>query len=458
MVAKPTLLIVDDEKPTREGLRAALEERFEVYLAEDAATAMALLEKEHFAVMLTDFRLPKEDGMRLITRAKSLSRAPVCILMTAYGSEELAVDAMKQGADDYIAKGRLQLDELELRIARALRRQKLEEENQTLHQQLEDKFGLEKLIGHSPAMLEVFDIVKQVAPTPATVLIQGESGTGKELIAKAIHQLSPRARMPLVSVHCAALPATLLESELFGHEKGAFTGAYERRIGRFEQANGGTLFLDEIGEIDASTQVKLLRVLGERTFERVGSNRTLAVDVRLVAASNKELAAQVKAGAFREDLYFRLRVVELWVPPLRERPGDVPLLALHFLREIAQEYGKAVNDFTVDTLQALVNYRWPANVRELRNTIEGAVALCRGDKVSLRDLPPALRGAGAAATPTADKTILEQSQMTLREAEKQLIVRALQAAKGNRTVAARRLGISRRTLHRKLHTYHLDGF
>jgi DNA-binding NtrC family response regulator len=458
MAAKPTLLIVDDEKPTREGLRAALEERFDVYLAEDAPTATALLEKEHFAVMLTDFRLPKEDGMRLIARAKSLSRPPVCILMTAYGSEELAVEAMKRGADDYIAKGRLQLDELELRIARALRQQNLEEENLALHRQLEDKFGLEKLIGQSPAMLELFDLVKQVAPTPATVLIQGESGTGKELIAKAIHQLSPRARMPLVSVHCAALPATLLEGELFGHEKGAFTGAHERRIGRFEQANGGSLFLDEIGEIDASTQVKLLRVLGERTFERLGSNRTLAVDVRLIAASNKNLAAQVKAGAFREDLYFRLRVVELWLPPLRERPGDVPLLARHFLREIAQEYGKVVNDFTADALQALVSYGWPANVRELRNAIEGAVALCRGDKVSLRDLPPEVRSAGAAGAPGADKTIWEPSQMTLQEAGKQLIARALQAAKGNRTAAARRLGISRRTLHRKLHAYHLDGF
>jgi len=458
MVGKPTLLIVDDEKPTREGLRAALEERFDVYLAEDAATALALLEKEHFAVMLTDFRLPKEDGMKLITRAKSLSRPPVCILMTAYGSEELAVEAMKRGADDYIAKGRLQLDELELRIARALRQQNLEEENQNLHQQLADKFGLEKLIGQSPAMQEVFDVVKQVAPTPATVLIQGESGTGKELVAKAIHQLSPRARMPLVSVHCAALPATLLESELFGHEKGAFTGAHERRIGRFEQANGGTLFLDEIGEIDASTQVKLLRVLGERTFERVGSNRTLAVDVRLIAATNKNLAAQVKAGAFREDLYFRLRVVEVWLPPLRERPGDVPLLALHFLREIAREYAKPVNDFTADALQALVSYRWPANVRELRNAIEGAVALCRGDRIGLRDLPPAVCGAGAAAVPGAGGTIAEQSQMTFQEAEKQLIARALQAAKGNRTAAARQLGISRRTLHRKLHAYHLGGF
>jgi DNA-binding NtrC family response regulator len=283
----------------------------------------------------------------------------------------------------------------------------------------------------------------------------GESGTGKELIAKAVHQLSARARQPMVTVHCAALSPTLLESELFGHEKGAFTGAHERRLGRFEQANGGTLFLDEIGEIDATTQVKLLRVLGERSFERVGSNKTITTDVRLLAATNKDLAALVKAGVFREDLYFRLRVVEVWLPPLRQRAGDVPLLALHFVREIAQEYGKPVNDFTADALQALVNYQWPANVRELRNAIEGAVALCRGDRITLRDLPPNVRGggtglgeSGAGAAPAGD--------LTVQEAEKQLIVRALREHDGNRTLAARKIGLSRRTLLRKLHTYHLE--
>jgi DNA-binding NtrC family response regulator len=262
----------------------------------------------------------------------------------------------------------------------------------------------------------------------------------------------------MVAVHCAALPATLLESELFGHEKGAFTGAHERRIGRFEQANGSTLFLDEIGELDASTQVKLLRVLGERTFERVGSNKTISVDVRLIAASNKNLAAQVKAGAFREDLYFRLRVVELWLPPLRERSGDVPLLALQFLRETAKQYGKHVNDFTIDALQALVKYRWPANVRELRNAIEGAVALCRGDKITLKDLPPNVRWGGEGPAPSASASMLERGGLSLQEAEKQLVARALEEAKGNRKLAAQKLGISRRTLHRKLHSYHLDGF
>src|SRR6202789_1976225 len=365
MVEKPTLLIVDDEKPTREGLRAALEERYEVYIAEDAKAAMHLLESEHFDVMLTDFRLPNEDGLKLIARAKSLPKPPVCILMTAYGSEEIAVEAMKRGADDYIAKGRLQIDELEMRIARALKQQNLEVENVSLRKQLDAKFGLENIIGQSPVMREIFEVVQQVAPTRATVLVTGESGTGKELIAKAVHQLSPRAKQPFVAVHCAALAATLLESELFGHERGAFTGAHERRIGRFELAQGGTLFLDEIGEIDQSIQGKLLRFLGERTFERVGSNKTLTADVRLVAATNKNLEELVKAGKFREDFFFRLRLVEIGLPPLRERAGDIPLLAQNFLREFATETGKDVKDFTVEALETLIGYAWPGNVREL---------------------------------------------------------------------------------------------
>ncbi len=453
MAEKPTLLIVDDEKPTREGLRAALEDRYDVYIAEDAQAAMNLLESENFDVMLTDFRLPNEDGMKLIARAKSLPKPPVCILMTAYGSEELAVDAMKRGADDYIAKGRLQIDELEMRIARALKQQTLEVENISLRRQLDSKFGLENIVGQSPVMAEIFEIVQQVAPTRATVLVLGESGTGKELIAKALHQLSPRAKLPFVTVHCAALAPTLLESELFGHERGAFTGAHERRIGRFEQAQGGTLFLDEIGEIDSTIQVKLLRFLGERTFERVGSNKTLSADVRLVAATNKNLEELVKAGKFREDLFFRLRVVEINLPPLRERTGDIPLLAQSFLREFAKENGKAVNDFTLEALEALMNFSWPGNVRELRTAIEHAVVLCRSERISLRDLPPSVRGIS-----NSDMKLLQGKDLTVKDAEKQLIVRALKETDGNRTRAAEKIGMSRRTFHRKLHEYHLEGF
>jgi DNA-binding NtrC family response regulator len=285
-------------------------------------------------------------------------------------------------------------------------------------------------------------------------LLTGESGTGKEVVAKAVHQLSPRAKQPFVTVHCAALAPTLLESELFGHEKGAFTGAYERRIGRFEQAQGGTLFLDEIGEIDATIQVKLLRFLGERTFERVGSNKTLTADLRLVAATNKNLEELVKNGTFREDLFFRLRVVEIHLPPLRERTGDIPLLAHSFLREFAKENAKPVNDFTVDALEAMMNYSWPGNVRELRAAMEHAVVLCRGEKISLRDLPPSLRGGNH----HPDAKLLPGKDLTVKDAEKELMLRALKETGGNRTRAAEKIGMSRRTFHRKLHEYHLEDF
>jgi DNA-binding NtrC family response regulator len=452
---KPTLLIVDDEKPTREGLRSALEDHYDVYLAEDANAAMELLEREHFDVMLTDFRLPNEDGMKLIARAKSLSKPPICILMTAYGSEELAVEAMKRGADDYIAKGKLQIEELEMRIARALRHQNLEAENVSLRQQLDSRFGMENIVGESPAMKEVLEVVRQVASSRATVLLLGESGTGKELVAKLIHQLSPRARQPLVTVHCAALPPTLLESELFGHEKGAFTGAHERRIGRFEQAQGGTLFLDEIGEIDASLQIKLLRFLGERTFERVGSNKTLSADVRVVAATNKNLEAMVKEGNFREDLYFRLKVVEIHLPPLRERTQDIALLAQNFLREFAKENEKKVTGISADAQEILLRYPWPGNVRELRTAIESAVVLSRSEKIVPRDLPPSVRNSPSESDP--QQTIVRKD-LTVKEAEKQLIIRALKDNNGNRTLAAMKLGMSRRTLHRKIHIYQLEEY
>lgn len=452
---KPTLLIVDDEKPTREGLRSALEDRYDVYIAEDAATAMDLLEREHFDVLLSDLRLPGEDGMKLIARAKSLTKPPVCILMTAYGSEEVAVQAMKSGADDYIAKGRMQIDELEMRIARVLRQQNLEVENISLRQQLDSKFGLENIIGQSPAMLEIMELVRQVAPTRATVLITGESGTGKELIAKAIHQLGPRRRRPLIAVHCAGLPSTLIESELFGHEKGAFTGAHERKLGRVEEAQGGTLFLDEIGEIDATIQIKLLRFLGERTFERVGSSKVHMADARIIAATNKRLEDLVASGQFREDLYYRLKGVRIEMPPLRERRRDIPLLANAFMREFAEENGKPVKEITAETMEKLVNYSWPGNVRELRSAIETAVVFCRGEKIGVRDLPQEIR-TGEAGALMPPKAAASPSRLSVKDAEKQLIIRALEECEGNRTKAAEKLGMSRRTLHRKLHTYQLE--
>lgn len=458
MTSTPTLLIVDDEKPTREGLRAALEEHFDVYLAEDAAAAMALLEKDHFDVILTDLRMAGEDGLKLISRAKSLPKPPVCLLMTAYGSEEVAAEAIKMGADDYIPKARLRIEELEHRIRKAMKLQSLEVENIQLHQQLEKKFGIENIIGESAVMREVFDTIRQVAPTRATVLITGESGTGKELVAKAIHQLSPRARAPLVAVHCAGLPASLLESELFGHEKGAFTGAHERRLGRVEQAQGGTLFLDEIGEIDVATQVKLLRFLGERTFERLGSSKTLTSDVRILSATNKDLEQLVKGGRFREDLYYRLAVVPIRLPGLRERVGDIPLLAQAFLKQYAGDNGKKISGFSTEAMDLLLNYPWPGNVRELSTAVEHAVVMCRGTQVLPRDFPAALRRPPAEDLAQETQQQIQTGKLSIKEAERQLVMHALKEAGGHRTEAAKKLGMSRRTLHRKLHEFHLEGF
>ena len=466
----PTLLIVDDEKSTRDGLRLALEDRYDVFVADDAASATELLERERFDIVLTDLRLPKEDGLKLIDRAKSLPKPPVCILMTAYGSDETIVEAMKRGADDFIAKGRMEIDLLELKIEKALRARKLESENTALHKQLNTRYGLDQIVGNSPAMREIFDKVRQVADSRATVLIRGESGTGKELIARSIHQLSPRSKGPLVIVHGGALAPTLLESELFGHEKGAFTGAHERRIGRFEQAQGGTLFLDEIGEIDATLQVKLLRFLDVRTFERVGSNKTLTADVRLITATNRDLQEMVQDGQFRKDLYYRLCVVEILLPSLRERPTDIPLLAASFLAESAQANGKTLTGFSSEALDALQAYPWPGNVRELRGAVEHAVIFSRDGVVGLRDLPPFVRqprsqvAVGApGSNPNPSSSPLAHTpdgagNVTVHDAERNLIIEALRETGGNRTEAARRIGLSRRTLHRKLHEYHLEGF
>jgi DNA-binding NtrC family response regulator len=454
---KPSVLVVDDEKHTREGLRRALEKDYATTIAEDGAAAMRLIESETFDIVLTDLRMPDFDGLQLVHRAQSVSRPPVCIVMTAYGSVENAVEAMRRGAHDYLTKP-IDLDRLELVLARALKSRQLLVENVMLRQQLDKRFGMENIIGQSAPMVEVLDTVRQVAPSRATVLIQGESGTGKEVVARAVHQLSPRRNGPFLAVHCAALSESLLESELFGHEKGAFTGALERRLGRFEEADGGTIFLDEIGEIDPAVQVKILRVLGERQFERVGGSKTLSVDVRLVAATNRNLEELVKAGKFRDDLFYRLQVVTITLPPLRQRGEDVVLLANAFLREYARENNKVISEITPEAMNALQLYQWPGNVRELRTAIERAVVLARGEKIGLRDLPPAV----SAVVETAHEQgavppeQLAKSAMTLDEVERLMIINALKATEGNRSESARRLGISRRTLHRKLHDYKLE--
>ncbi len=451
---QPTILIVDDEKHTRDGLRRLLEDEYDTYVAEDIRGAIDVLEREPIDLMITDLRLGGDDGMVLIERALKLPHPPICIMMTAYGSVDTAVEAMKRGAYDFVTKP-LNLDKVEMLIARALASRRMEQENRTLRQQVDERYGLENIIGESPALREVLDTVRQVAPSSANVLIEGESGTGKELAAHAIHNLSRRNKAKFVTVHCAALSPQLLESELFGHERGAFTGAHERRIGRFEQANGGTIFLDEIGEIDASTQVKLLRVISEeRAFERVGGNQTLRADVRLIAATNKNLEQLVAEGKFRDDLYFRLNVVHITMPPLLERKEDIPMLVRVFLRHFCKVNEKPLLDLTADAINTLLTYNWPGNVRELRTAIEHGVVMATGPKITLRDLPINVRQAAGATLPggiTPAKAFGEKlSALDLRQTERRLVMQALATTNGNVTAAAKKLGISRRTLHRKI--------
>jgi len=447
---QPTILIVDDEKHTRDGLRSLLGEKYDTYLAADAASALEVLERDQIDLLLTDLRLGGDDGMKLIERALKMPHPPICIMMTAYGSVDTAVEAMKRGAYDFVTKP-LHLDKLEMLVARALGSRRLEQENRALRQQVDDRFGLENMLGESVALREVLDTIKQVAPSTANILLEGESGTGKELAAHAIHNLSRRHKEKFITVHCAALSPQLLESELFGHERGAYTGAHERRIGRFEQANGGTIFLDEIGEIDASTQVKLLRVMSEtRSFERVGGSQTLHADVRLIAATNKNLAALVSEGKFRDDLYFRLNVVKITMPPLRERKEDIPLLVRAFLRQFCKANERPLLDLTADAMTALAAYEWPGNVRELRTAIEHGVVMATGPKLSLRDLPMAVRQALPPGASRGRSFEEGASPLDLHATERRLINQALSATKGNITAAAKKLGISRRTLHRKI--------
>jgi DNA-binding NtrC family response regulator len=451
--SEPTVLIVDDEKNTREGLRDALEDSFDVYIAGDLDGALAALDTEAADVMITDLRLGADDGMTLIERVLKRPKPPVCIMMTAYGSVDTAVEAMKRGAYDFVTKP-VNIDRLEMLIRRALRERDMQRENVELKERVQRSESLEMMIGRSRSMVEVFDTIKQVAPSRATVLIQGESGTGKELAAHAIHHLSPRANKKFIAVHCMALSPQLLESELFGHERGAFTGATERRVGRFEQASGGTLFLDEIGEIDPAVQVKILRVLGERTFERVGGNQTLDADVRVVAATNKDLAKLVAEGKFRDDLFFRLNVVPITLPPLRSRKEDIPLLVQSFLKDAAQENGKPHRELTPEAMACILDYDWPGNVRELRTAIEHGVVMCSTPRIGVRDLPASVRAAVPAILPPAEglseETLRKPDALDLHHAERLLIFRALEESGGNRSAAAERLGISRRTLHRRL--------
>ncbi len=448
----PTLLIVDDERATREGLRSALEEDFDVYLASNNTEALFILKNEPIELLLTDLRLGGDSGMDLIDAASKLSSPPTILMMTAYGSVDTAVEAMRRGAFHFVTKP-LILDEVEMLLKRALRSRNLETENVQLTQQVKKGSSLSRIIGKSPEIKRVSDLIEQIAPTRATVLIEGESGTGKEIVAHTIHHLSGRPASKLVVVNCAALSPQLLESELFGHEKGAFTGASQKRIGRFEQADGGTLFLDEIGEIDPATQVKLLRALSERTIERVGSNSPIKVDVRVITATNRNLRQMVDAGKFREDLYFRLNVVSIQMPTLRERPEDIVLLANAFLKEFAEENQRSFKTLTDQALQLLLGYRWPGNVRELRTAIEHGVVMSNDDQIDIKHLPTFLNQ----STQPPQKSSLNTHNnlaglvdFNLHKLETETIRSALAQTQDNRSRAAELLGISRRTLQRKL--------
>ena len=454
---KARILIADDERSTLDAMCRFLKRRFEVTPANDGAEAVKLIAANDYDLILTDLRMPGTDGMKVLDCSLEKNPQPLCIILSAYGTVENAVEAVKRGAFDFVMKP-VNLEQLSLILDRALATRKLQSENRELKAKLSQEKKPGGIVAQSKLMQSIMELVKQVAPSRATVLLTGESGTGKEVIAKALHDESFRTGK-FVAVHCAALPATLLESELFGHEKGAYTGANEMRKGRFELAEGGTLFLDEIGEIDLSTQVKLLRVLESRTFERLGGSETLSSDVRIVAATNRDLAKMVAEGSFREDLYYRLNVVSIKLPGLRERKEDIPLLVKHFIDMVCADNNRPPLDITPEAMDLLEKYDYPGNIRELRNTVERMVVLARGDLLDTADIPLQIRDyqTPAPAPAAVKSTTAPAAKLDLDRNERSLIEQALISAGGNRTKAAEILGISRRTLHRRLNEYAADG-
>jgi len=445
------ILVVDDDRAHRTMLRTLLDGwGFSVEEADDGARAIERVQEKSYDLVLMDVRMVELSGLEALPEIKKFNPAIPIIIMTAYSSVDTAVEALKKGAYDYLSKP-LDFDELKLAIERAMDHSRLKEENRALKERLGSGFNTGDIIGRSRVMLELLETVSLVAPTEATVLITGESGTGKELIASAIHLNSPRREKPFIQVNCAAITETLLESELFGHERGAFTGADRRREGRFRLAHGGSIFLDEVSEMSVAMQAKLLRVLQEKEIQRVGGEEVLKVDVRVMAATNKDLKKEIEAGRFREDLYYRLNVVTLAVPALKERREDIPLLAQHFLETFAEKNRKHIKGFTPQAMDRLVRYNWPGNVRELMNAIERGVILCRGEYIAENDFPLSLR--------QAEVPELEQvrdglpADLPLEEVEKVTILNTLESAGGNKSETARRLGITRRTLHKKLKKY-----
>ncbi|MBN2498373.1 MAG: sigma-54-dependent Fis family transcriptional regulator [Deltaproteobacteria bacterium] len=444
-----TLLLVDDESAHLESLQRIFKrEGYHILCAESGKQAMDLLRQHHVHVMLTDLVMPGMDGSELLKACRSISPETEVVVMTAYGTIEAAVEAMKEGAYDFVTKP-LKKVFISKVVAQALEKQKLLIENRALRQQLES-MRPHDIIGQSPAILGTLEIIRQAGPSSATVLLSGESGTGKELLARAIHRASPRSERAFVAVNCAALAETLLESELFGYEKGAFTGADRRRAGRFEAADQGTLLLDEVAEMNASIQVKLLRVLQEGEFERLGSSVPIRVDIRLVAATNRDLKAEVQQGRFREDLFYRLNVINVEVPPLRDRGGDVPLLANFFLRRYAAKNEKAVETISARAMDALSRHGWPGNVRELENVIERAVVLSRDAVIDLDDLPDAISGQASRDAAVDGRGVYLPVGTSLDEAERILLAETLKATGGDKNLAAKILGVATRTIYRKL--------
>lgn len=451
--SKGRILIVDDESNARAALSEILrEEGYETETAADGFKALGKLGSFAPDLILTDLKMPGLDGIGLLEEACGASPTTVVVVMTAFGTIDSAVEAIKKGAENYLTKP-LDPATLVAVVERAMEKARLRAETALLRERLRERNAFEHIVGEHPAMRELLNTVEQVAPSRSSVLIYGESGTGKELIAAALHKHSNRSAGPFVRLHCAALAESLLESELFGHERGAFTGAIGRREGRFKQADGGTLFLDEVSEIPLSTQVKLLRFLQEREFERVGGNETLKVDVRVIAATNVDLMEQVKRGAFREDLYYRLNVITLRIPPLRERKTDIPLLAHFFLRRYSEENGKSLRGFTDEALERLVNYPWPGNVRELEHAIERAVVLARGESVEAESLPAVVTHSGARAVHENGAVRVKIPGATIAELERIAILETLKAVAGSTSKAAKILGISPRKIQYKLHEY-----
>ncbi len=454
-----TILIVDDEKNMRWALEKGLRQAgYRTLSAPDGPEGLDLAASEAPDLVLLDLKMPKMDGLEALRLIKEQRPELPIIIITAHGSVATAIEAIKAGAYDYISKP-FDLEEIQIVIKKALEVRALTEEVAKLRSEVERKYSFQNIIGKSSKMQAVFDLVERVAGTSASVLIYGESGTGKELVAKAIHYLSPRRHRPYVQVNCSALPETLLESELFGHEKGAFTGAIARRQGRFELADTGTLFLDEIGELSPPVQVKLLRVLQDRTFERVGGMESIKVDVRIIAATNRDLTQAMVEGKFREDLYYRLNVVPIQLPPLRERAEDIPLLVEHFLKKFSagpDPAGARVKTLAPEAARRLAEYRWPGNVRELENAIERAVIISRGDRITVEDLPRELQQTSAHPHRRAAFK-LPEGGVNLEDVERDLIRQALDRTGGNQTQAARLLGITRHTLLYRLDKYGLKG-